>query len=214
MSGIEPNVLWGLQHARVSGPAPRLLFRRRSGMLARFARCRSQSLQSAGMPANQHDPERAHSWERPGGPGDRDGNHRPGGIAHVEAGPDQCRPPASVRCASAPIETIRARAVKVKQTRRGRWRWWQVGKKKKSRPATLVVVFGIKRVNRHADRRRDAMLVFARPNSLAEYRKHQLTEMVNHPSKTADQTRAERTGPQIAQGTRQGGRFHESTPAG
>jgi hypothetical protein len=25
------------------------------------------------------------------------------------------------------------------------------------------------------------MLVFARPNSLAEYRKHQLTEMVNHP---------------------------------
>ena len=81
-------------------------------------------------------------------------------------------------------------------------------------PFELDAALGIKRVNRHADRRRDAMLVFARPNSLAEYRKHQLTEMVNHPSKTADQTRAERTGPQIAQGTRQGGRFHESTPAG
>jgi hypothetical protein len=76
-------------------------------------------------------------------------------------------------------------------------------------PFELDAALGIKRVNRHADRRRDAMLVFARPNSLAEYRKHQLTEMVNHPSKTADQTRAERTGPQIAQGTRQGGRFHE-----
>jgi hypothetical protein len=62
-------------------------------------------------------------------------------------------------------------------------------------PFELDAALGIKRVNRHADRRRDAMLVFVRPNSLAEYRKHQLTEMVNHPSKTADQTRAERTGP-------------------
>ena len=109
--GIEPNVL-GLQHAECPVQLP-VAVPEAFGMLAGspdVGRNRS-SQQNA---ANQHDPG-AHIAGSDRAAGDRDGNHRPGGIAHVErTRPVQTTSKRTLRV-RADRNHPRARAVKVKR---------------------------------------------------------------------------------------------------
>ena len=123
--GIEPNVL-GLEHAEcpvqlpVAGPEA-------FGVLAGspdVGRDRSGQQNAA----NQHDPGAHIVWSDRAA-GDRDGNHRPGGIAHGErTRPVQTTSKRTLRV-RADRNHLRARAVKVKRRRRGHWRLAAGGKK-------------------------------------------------------------------------------------